>query len=259
MRVAALKLCAVLVAALAAPDAGLAQSLLRGTVREDSSGRPLAGVEVLVMGTPRRVTTDAAGRFAFAAPPAGRRIVLFRALGYRPVHQWVLLGLADTVVANALMVPAPVELAPIEVTGRADGPPGTGLDGFAERKRLGLGLHFDSTDLMRRGSMRLGQFLGGGTRTFRAASARKPGPMGGDELCFSSVYLDGAQLYRSPGPAIRGGAGSGPPPEEAPDLNQFEVAALAAVEIYRGAAEVPVEYGGASAACGVILLWSRRN
>jgi hypothetical protein len=39
----------------------------------------------------------------------------------------------------------------------------------------------------------------------------------------------------------------------------FNLFGLDAVEVYRSAAEVPVEYGGSNAGCGVILLWSRRG
>jgi hypothetical protein len=41
------------------------------------------------------------------------------------------------------------------------------------------------------------------------------------------------------------------------DLREFALTGLDAVEVYRSAAEVPLEYGGANAGCGVILLWSR--
>jgi hypothetical protein len=72
--------------------------------------------------------------------------------------------------------------------------------------------------------------------------------MSGGSYCWLTVYQDGALLYRN---------GSRLPP---PDFERdFRVSELESVEVYRSSAEVPVEYGGTSAACGVVLLWTRRR
>ncbi|MGQ0702663.1 MAG: carboxypeptidase-like regulatory domain-containing protein [Gemmatimonadales bacterium] len=73
------------------------QAVLAGTVRQDSGGRPLAGVEVIPEGTNRRTTTDATGRFVLGGLPFGPRAVLFRMVGFRPVRQGVILLRGDTV------------------------------------------------------------------------------------------------------------------------------------------------------------------
>jgi hypothetical protein len=65
--------------------------------------------------------------------------------------------------------------------------------------------------------------------------------------CFMAVYLDGSP-YWSPD------MGGVTPP---PDFSTFSVLGLEAVEVYRGPAELPIEYGGPAAACGVVLLWTR--
>jgi hypothetical protein len=31
---------------------------------------------------------------------------------------------------------------------------------------------------------------------------------------------------------------------------------ISAIEVYRGPAELPVQYGGAESACGVLLIWT---
>ena len=51
-----------------------AQSVLAGRVREDSTGRPLAGVEVVIVGSERRTLTDASGRYVLNMLPDGRRL-----------------------------------------------------------------------------------------------------------------------------------------------------------------------------------------
>ncbi|HJR36557.1 MAG TPA: carboxypeptidase-like regulatory domain-containing protein [Gemmatimonadales bacterium] len=89
----------------ASPLAG--QSVLTGTVRADSTGRPLVGVEVVIVGSQWRALTDGSGRYWLPMLPAGRRLALFRSVGFRPVQEWVVLGSADTVWANVMLIPQP--------------------------------------------------------------------------------------------------------------------------------------------------------
>lgn len=74
------------------------------------------------------------------------------------------------------------------------------------------------------------------------------------------VYLNGAKVGR--GGMVREGAGKLEGLQlgaVATDLRLFDIASLEAVEVYRSAAQVPQEYGGPTAACGVLLLWTRQG
>ncbi|HSE51902.1 MAG TPA: carboxypeptidase regulatory-like domain-containing protein [Gemmatimonadales bacterium] len=240
-----------------------AQSVLAGRVREDSTGRPLAGVEVVIVGSERRTLTDASGRYVLNMLPDGRRQVLFRSVGFRPVQEWVVLGRADTVWANPMLVAQTVQLDPITVTGKPDAPRGLGLEAFEERRKLGFGKFLDSSTLRRNEHQRLPALLDrlqgiGFTIVDKgvvAVSRRRFGPMG--EPCYMSVVLDGTVIYSSSAPGLGGGGNQ--TERSPPDLKMFDVASLTAVELYRGAGEVPIEFGGAGAACGVLVLWTRRN
>jgi hypothetical protein len=236
------------------------QTVLTGTVREDSTGRPLGGVEVLVTGSNLRTVTNAAGRYSLDGLPKGRRIVLFRSLGYRPTKEWVLLGDMDTVWANASMVPQTVQLDPITVTGEPRQPRGIGREAFEERRRLGFGKFIDSTDLRRSEHLRVTDLLNRtqGVEVWTppppdhwmriAVSRRREG------VCPLQIVLDGVVLYRTIAPSAK------LDPETLVDMKGFfDIAGLEAIEIYRGASEVPVEYGGAGAGCGAILFWTRRS
>lgn len=247
---------------LCVPTGGFAQTVLTGTVREDSSGRPIGRVEILVTGSTHRAFTNEAGRYWLEGLPSGRRIVLFRSLGYRPVKEWVLLGNTDTVWANVAMVPQPVQLDPLVVTAVTDQPRGIGREAFEERRRLGFGKFIDSTELRRSEHLRVADLLvrlqGVGVWTPQppyasmrvAVSARRSGLW----PCPMQIVLDGVILYRSTTPTV------GPDLERVVDMrNFFDIAGLEAIEIYRGASEVPVEYGGAGAGCGAILFWTRRS
>ena len=60
--------------------------------------------------------------------------------------------------------------------------------------------------------------------------------------CYMAIYVDGVRLW-APGSV------------DPPDFDQMRNSQYEGVEIYRGPAELPIQYQGA--ACGVILFWSR--
>jgi hypothetical protein len=122
-------------------------------------------------------------------------------------------------------------------------PRGLGAEGFAERRRLGLGKFIDSVELRRNEHLPLVDLL---MRVPRVeflgnviASGRIRLPDGGK--CPMQVYYDGVPIRQ---PA---------------ELRLFEVASLVAVEVYRGASEIPIEFSGIRSQCGVLVLWSRRG
>jgi hypothetical protein len=240
-----------------------AQAVLTGTVREDGTNRLLAGVEVLLEGTKRQTRTDDRGRYVLGELPSGNRVALFRLIGYRPVRVRVILAKADTVRADAMMVPDKVQLDPIVVTGRPDAPRGIGREAFAERRRLGFGKFVDSTELARSANARLSdvlarlgvlivQFSGDHGLEMRAASTRRGGHSG-SVPCWMGVIYDDLVLYRA---VSTGTVSTFPPPDFRRD---FEVSNIEAIEVYRSAGEVPIEFGGSTASCGVIVMWSKRG
>lgn len=221
-----------------------AQGAVSGTIIEDGSRRPLAGVEVLLDGTDHATVTDSAGRYILVGLPTGRRFLVFRMVGYRPVRSFLILARGDTIQVDGTMVAEGVRLDSITVTGRPV--ISMGLDGFAERRSRGFGKFFDSTELRRRDQMHTADLLG---RFASIEISRQPGAwlaFNKRRNCAFEIRLDGA--------VIGGGAFMTPP-----DLRSFGVSSLAAVEIYQTPGEVPLEYGGRNASCGVILLWTRRG
>jgi TonB-dependent starch-binding outer membrane protein SusC len=241
----------------------LAAQVVRGEVREDSTGRPLAGVEVLIEGSKRQTVTDKAGAYFLVDAPTGSRVVLFRSVGYRPLRLRFEIGKQDTVRIDATLVPEGAQrLEPLDVSGQPKSPRGVGREAFDERRRLGFGKFIDSTELRRFEGRRLSDVLRGrsGIRlvNWRDVDAMQPRPevraastLGADfdgRPCWMSVFIDGVAVYRE------GTAG------QPPDLSRdFPVASLDGVEIYRNASEVPLEFGGSSAGCGVLVLWTRRD
>lgn len=239
-----------------------AQAVIMGTAIEDSTRRPLAGVEVILEGTKKQTTTDGAGRFLLNDLPTGNKVVFFRSVGYRPQRIRVVLNKTDTTRVEAVLVSDRVRLEPIVVTGTPDRPRGIGREAFEERRRLGFGKFMDTTELRHRGYARMSDVLAslgvhmiqhqedrGGSLVMRAASTRRLGQV----PCWMGVILDGVTLYKA---VSTGTVSNFPPPDFRKD---FSVDNIEAIEVYRSASEVPMEFGGNSASCGVIVLWTTRG
>src|SRR3954467_4562011 len=71
-----------------------------GTVVAGGTQRPLAGVQVAVVGVPGKgTTTDGSGRFAIGDISGSTVVLNFRFLGYRPVVDTVNVGRRDLQIA----------------------------------------------------------------------------------------------------------------------------------------------------------------
>lgn len=227
--------------------------MLSGTVRHDSTGAPLAGVEVLVEGSGVKTTTDNTGRFQLEVSP-GNRVTLFRLIGFRPLRLRATFAKGDTVSREVRLVPEGMtQLDPVVVTGRPDRPPPIGRGAFEERRRLGFGKFIDSAQMRRADGRRLSEVLrqtGVRMVSFRIRERiemRAASPIRSSD-CWVTVILDGVTLYRS-------GRDAGPP-----DFSRdFRPESLESIEYYRSPAETPIEFGGPHADCGVLVMWSRRG
>lgn len=252
-----------------APSVLRQAATFRGSVRDDSANRPLAGVEVVIEGANRQTVTDAGGLFHFDSLPLGPHVALFRLLGYRPVRIRVNLVEGDSAPVDVRMVRQGVQqLDPVAVTARPAGPRGIGREAFEERRSRGFGKFIDSVELRRSDLRRLSDVLRSvpGLRMVRYQECSDPrrtrcGPielraaggrgvtsmLGRNEDCWMSVLLNGSPIYSS--------SDHRPPPDFSRD---FQVQELEAIEVYRSSAETPTEYSGTAAQCGVILLWTRQ-
>ncbi|MGZ8377568.1 MAG: SusC/RagA family TonB-linked outer membrane protein [Gemmatirosa sp.] len=106
-------------AALAAPVAVHAQvqtGRITGTVTI-TGGQPLAGANVLVVGTEVRGSTGPDGRFNLNNVPVGSRQLRVQRIGYAPVTQTVIVTAGQPVVSNATLTPQAVQLAEIVSVG----------------------------------------------------------------------------------------------------------------------------------------------
>ena len=258
---------------LVAPATASAQAVLKGLVRQDSTGVPLSEVEVIAEGAGRQTTSDRSGRFLLRELPYGPQTILFRKIGFRPARRGVVLLRGDTTRLDVLLISeAAQRLEPIAVVGRSERPePGVRQE-FEERRRLGFGAFIDSTVLRANEHRRVPDLLRAiaGIQIVRTQACNAQtfacGPLGlyargtrgnpvrftqgrGTMPCWASIVVDGQVKYRD-------GASLGPPPELE---SEFSISELEAIEVYRSSAEYPPEFSGTVGSCGLIVFWTRRG
>ena len=252
-----------------------AQASLTGTVREESSGQPLANAEVRIDALERATRTDSIGRFLLAGLPAGQRVLNVRLIGYHPAAAIVELIAGATAVNDVALIRAPATLDTVAVVEE-----GGAIPEFEEHRRIGLGRFLTRAELAKVEQRRLSdvletlsglQVMRGignrawitsrrGSRTLRHRCSEREGASPADSrpmtlkpdtqtkdcACFSQVYLDDMLLYRGEGGVV-------------PDINRFSPAEIEAIEYYAGPAQTPLKYSRLDSECGVVVIHTRRT
>ena len=241
------------------PSAARAQTaVLRGRlVTPDSTGRAVAEAEVVVTTVGRTARTGEDGGFQLDSMPAGTHEIVARKLGFEPVTRRVTVVAGDTVTL-VLALPVRVQaLAQVDVRDRATAPAVRTFEreraianggAFIGDSVLARNAHSSMSNVLRRipGALivRLPSSRGGYNVL---GSSRGRQSLRGGNYCFYQIYVDGLRRY-----APTSGGMDAPP-----DVDQFNVADFEAIEVYRGAAQTPSQFGGTGAPCGTILFWSR--
>jgi TonB-linked SusC/RagA family outer membrane protein len=78
---------------------------VRGTVSDSATGRPIAGVQITIVGSTRSALTNESGVYSVRGVPAGAVTVRAQRLGYAPRDRRVTVGADETVTAD-LVVPS---------------------------------------------------------------------------------------------------------------------------------------------------------
>ena len=247
-----------------------AQASVGGTVRDETSGLPLANAEVRIDALERLTRTDSIGRYLLDRLPAGRRVISARRIGYHPAAAIIELIAGETIASDIALVPAPALLDTLAVVEET-----SGIPDFDEHRRTGLGRFLTRAELAKVEQRRLGDVLGTfqgahvlrgignrawiassrGPRTLRRRCSEREGasPAEGSNqaqrnncACFVQVYLDDMPLYTGPGGIV-------------PDINSFSPAEIEAIEFYTGPAQTPVKYSRLDSHCGVLVIHTRRT
>lgn len=227
-------------------------SAILGEVVDFTSGEPITGAQVELVGDDRSVTTDVDGRFVFPDLDYGVYLVEVSNLGYSTARKaFYLNGGATATIDVALSVEA-IEIDPITVTVDRGNQIFGDLAEFDERMSRGFGLFLTAEDLERQGvgpASPLYSALRGlpsvrirkGEGMYYSVQLRSAVTLSGG-ACEPTLWVDGMRYRLDPG------------------LGWAEpIGAIQAVEVYRGAAEVPGEFSGTDASCGVVVVWTKRG
>jgi hypothetical protein len=241
-----------------------------GVVTVVATGRTLADVGVTLDDAAHTTLTDSTGRFRFAGVSAGEHSITARRIGYGAVSAKITVNAgAEVAVDVEFTSVATQQLDPVNVTAdsqrfigklagmehrRSINAGGTyitsvALDSAAGRslawvlaRKLSGGAHLVMNN--RTGAMLLSS--GRGRTSGRTMPPADPSDPRSPRACWAQVYLDGLPIY-----SIKQG---GMP---VPDLRDFGVESLSAIEYYAGDAQTPSEFAGEGASCGTLVIWTK--
>lgn len=214
---------------------------LSGTVR-DSLEAPIAGAQVGVTGFSTRAVSDDRGHFTLRALPRTALHITVRRLGFLPAAvDWK--PTADSRSLEIRLTEIAHSLAVVEVREHREPYDGR-LAGFNARRARKVGYFVTRGDIDRKNGFNLTDVMravpGARVITMRGALGKTVLLRGA--TCPPLVFVDG--FPASAGPF---------------DLDMINIQSVEGVEVYSGAASIPLEFIGPRGLeqCGVIAIWSR--
>ena len=220
------------------PASATAQTL-RARVIDSELGTPLQGAAVRIGKDGPTLTTDSSGRVVGSNLPRGPTEITVKLIGYEPGVFDIFIPDSGSIAGvfpldfNGYLMPAVL----VEARAEALSPR---YSDFERRRHRAMGAYMRWDELRRKGYSSVGDAL----RTVRgvrmhcdqqrfecfAYMARTP-------QCQPTWYVDGVEVHSF---------------HENTPIND-----VYGIEIYRGAGEVPAEFAGSNAACGVIAVWTK--
>jgi hypothetical protein len=267
---------AALLLAVAAPVVS-AQAIVRGILYDDANGTAVRGTVMLVDPSTSapiaHVVSDSLGQFSLRVNHGTYQIAAVRS-GYSSV----LSAPIALISGEQLTIRVPIatsgdphhEIGVVEHTRpaaeqrqvAAKTRQGLDMDGFETRRRIGIGLQYDRSDIERSSFHTLGEFLQnvpgfrvsdpGSTSTLsfmRSTGLGSADPTTGRATtCPIGWFVDGHRM-NLPGmnDLVTDGLGT-------MDLNDIEM-----IEVFRGISEMPSEYAAPDLRCGAVSVWTRRG
>lgn len=234
---------------------------------DETSGDPLAGVEVTDLATGNSLMTTSTGsaNLTILIPRGGD--IRLRKLGFAEQSLSVTMEQSDTVPITVLMKRV-AELPAVVTKDAAPKFLSPALRGFEERRKNHASGYFINDSILRKEESRLlGNVLvanAPGAIVKQVSSAnfllKSPRCSNGGQ---PDVYIDGVPLAHLEDPRWKTPSRSPRGPQslaEYPiDLNQFSVSDLAGIEYYPDNATMPVQFSRTAAGCGALFLWTREK
>ncbi|MDQ8153721.1 MAG: TonB-dependent receptor [Gemmatimonadota bacterium] len=256
--------CALAVAlaiGIAAPDVPAQEArgaedatiIVFGTVR-NVSGVAVAGADVWIDGTTRRVVSNDSGEFRIDQVPSGRVRVMVRRIGFQPDSKRISVKAGDTRQVKFMLDGLLEELDAVIVTARA-GASGR-MQEFWARRMVGIGVFITRAEIERRhppstadlfqqvmGVRVIAGANGESTRLVTGRQSVSASPLNrslASGACQMQYYVDG--IFMTPGTFTVD--------EVTPDM-------VEAIEVFRGPSEIPARFRQRDTACGLVVIWTR--
>lgn len=220
--------------------------VIAGVVR-DSAGKPIAGVEVLVVARPQTTRSDSTGAFRIGGVRPGRATLTFRHFGFEPRTVPATVTAGATASVDVTLEPLVQELPGmlvLEQEQRAR----QALQDFYHRRESGNGYFITRQDIESRNPLQLSDMLrmmpgamlvpmsGTGRATLRFARSTMAG-----HDCPPQYYVDGVMASGL-------------------NIDDLEPSDIEGIEVYSGASRIPPQFNNSrigTSICGVVVVWTR--
>jgi hypothetical protein len=219
-------------------------SRLTGTIVDKSSRAPIARVQIIFVGDSRSVMSDSIGRYSFDALPSGVVRFAIRAAGFPVTPLTVALMPGESMArvieldSTAAGRSAAQKLPSVSI----DAPPTLGprYADFERRRVTGRGQYLTAEQIDKGGYNSLQDAM----RNMRGVDVDCGGGLG------CHIRMTRAPMQCNPDYVVDERVDNffGP---------QIAIRDIQGLEVYTGAADVPGEFAGRNAGCGVIVIWTK--
>ena len=232
-------LLAALLAYSLCPAPGAAQAIVRGKVIDSEIGQAIGGATVQIRRKSEPITTDSSGVFEARDVPEGDAEITIQVIGYTRGVFYIHIPASGAVERVFALDFTGARLPAVVVEARAEKLERRYVD-FEQRRQRRIGTYLRWDELERKGYASVGDAL----RTVRGVRIR----------CDQQTFECFAYMVRTPqcqptwwvdGVEVRS------------FHENTSIRDVYGIEVYRGAGEVPGEFAGSDAGCGVIVVWTK--
>ena len=214
---------------------------LIGQVLDSRTHQPVSAAEISVPNRAEVVSSNRRGRFVFSALPVGEHELSVRHVGYAPLTHTVAVRQGITTEMDIGLTADPVELAPIVAT--VERPRRLEIKGFYERKYwgelTGLGTFITEEDIERWRPLQVREFVSMMVPSITPLLENRRRFSSSGLTCPMAAYLDGIRIRII-------------------ELNEYvKPLEVGGIEVYKGLASLPAEFGGFENRCGAVVVWTK--
>ena len=229
---------------LAAADAAGQEppARLHGRVTNKATARGLSHAEILIVGADRVVKADTGGTFAIPDLPSGVVEIVARAIGYAPTQLYLDVHTGEDLERNIALDSSSAARAQAlpAVNINENGTTNYRLVDFERRRRTGRGHYLTDEEIRASGA----NTLQAAVRGLRGVNFE----CRADALC--RIHMARAPNNCDPQYVVDSRVDDmfGP---------TTPIRDIIALEVYTGPSDVPGEFAGRDAGCGVVVIWTR--